>query len=128
MKNKDVSREDKIKARLLYNQQQAQKQGIDFKSYIPYNEGYNRKDSMQTKEIIQFVQDHDEFLITYYAKKYGKIITRRGTWTKPNTDIKGKHQVMNGNDVFFYWDINAEPNKNGNQWRRATNPTRCEVA
>jgi len=25
MKNKDISREDKIKARLLYNQQQAQK-------------------------------------------------------------------------------------------------------
>ena len=87
-----------------------------------------QKDSMQTKEIIQFVQDHDTFLITYYAKKYSKIITRKGTWTKPNTDTKGKYQVMNGNDVFFYWDINAEPNKNGNQWRRATNPTRCEVA
>ena len=40
---------------------------------------------MQTNdEILQFVQDHDEFLITYYAKKYSKIITRRGTWTKPN--------------------------------------------
>ena len=35
---------------------------------------------------------------------------------------------MNGNDVFFYWDLNAKPNKNGNQWRQATNPTRCEVA
>ena len=35
---------------------------------------------------------------------------------------------MNGNDVFFYWDLNAEPNKNGNQWRQATNPIRCEVA
>ena len=88
-----------------------------------------KKDSMQTsKEIIQFVQDHDEFLITYYAKKYGKIITRRGTWTKPNTDTKGKHISINGDECFFYWDINAEPNKNGNQWRRATNPTRCEVA
>ena len=87
-----------------------------------------QKDNMQTNEILQFVQDNDEFLITYYAKKYGKIITRRGTWTKPNTDTKGKYQVMNGNDVFFYWDLNAEPNKNGNQWRQATNPTRCEVA
>ena len=87
-----------------------------------------QKDSMQTKEILQFVEDNDTFLITYYAKKYSKIITRKGTWTKPNTDIKGRHQVMNGNDVFFYWDLNAEPNKNGNQWRQATNPTRCEVA
>jgi len=25
---------------------------------------------MQTKEILQFVEDHDTFLITYYAKKY----------------------------------------------------------
>ena len=43
---------------------------------------------MQTNEILQFVQDNDEFLITYYAKKHEEIITRRGTWTKPNTDIK----------------------------------------
>jgi len=87
------------------------------------------QNSMQTtEEILQFVEDHDTFLITYYAKKYSKIITRKGTWTKPNTDIKGKHISINGDECFFYWDINAEPNKNGNQWRRATNPTRCEVA
>ena len=80
---------------------------------------------MQTKDqILQFVQDNDEFLITYYAKKYGKIITRRGTWTKPNTDTKGKViQSKDGNDIFIYWDLNAEPNKNGNQWRQATNPS-----
>ena len=62
-------------------------------------------------------------LITYYAKKYQAIITRRGTWTKPNTNTKGKHFVSKGNDVFVYWDLDAEPNKNGNQWRMATNPT-----
>ena len=78
---------------------------------------------MQTKEIISALQDNDTFLITYYAKKYQAIITRRGTWTKPNTDIKGKHFVSNGNDVFVYWDMDAEPNKNGNQWLMATNPT-----
>ena len=51
---------------------------------------------MQTKDqILQFVQDNDEFLITYYAKKYGKIITRRGTWTKPNTDTKGRYIAIN---------------------------------
>ena len=76
----------------------------------------------------QLLNEYPQFIISYYAEKHGKIITRKGTWTKPNTDIKGKHQVMNGNDVFFYWDLNAEPNKNGNQWRQATNPTRCEVA
>jgi hypothetical protein len=87
-----------------------------------------QKDNMQTNdEILQFVQDHDTFLITYYAKKYGKIITRKGTWTKPNTDIKGKHISINGDECFFYWDINAEPNKNGNQWRRATNPTSVKI-
>jgi len=78
---------------------------------------------MQPKEIIQFVNDHDTFMITYYAKKYEDIITRRATWTKPNTNIKGKHVVMNGNDVFFYWDLDAQPNQNGNKWRQATNPS-----
>jgi len=83
---------------------------------------------MQTQEILQFVEDNDTFLITYYAKKHEEIITRRGTWTKPNTDTKGKYTVINGDDCFFYWDLNAKPNKNGNQWRRATNPSKCEVA
>ena len=54
---------------------------------------------MQTIEILQFVEDNDTFLITYYAKKHGEIITRRGTWTKPNTDTKGKHFETKGNDV-----------------------------
>jgi len=82
-----------------------------------------QKDSMQHHEIIQVLQDNDTFLITYYAKKYQAIITRRGTWTKPNTNTQGKYFVSNGNDVFVYWDLDAEPNKNGNQWRMATNPT-----
>ena len=78
---------------------------------------------MQTKEIIQFVEDNDTFLISYYAKKHSAIITRRGTWTKPNTDIKGKHFNTQGNDVFIYWDLDATPNQNGNKWRNATNPS-----
>ena len=78
---------------------------------------------MQTKEIIQFVEDNDTFLITFYAKKHEEIITRRGTWTKPNTDIKGKHFNTQGNDVFIYWDLDATPNQNGNKWRNATNPS-----
>ena len=79
---------------------------------------------METVDIIQFVEDHDEFLITYYAKKYGEIITRRGTWTKPNTDTKGKYfETKDGNDIFIYWDLDATPNQNGNRWRNATNPS-----
>ena len=71
---------------------------------------------MQTKEILQFVQDHDTFLITYYAKKHDEIITSRGTWTKPNTDIKGKYQVINGNDVFFYWDLDKQGYRYATNW------------
>ena len=83
---------------------------------------------MQTVEIMQFVEDHDEFLITYYAKKYGEIITRRGTWTKPNTDTQGKHFVSNeGKQCFVYWDLDATPNKNGNQWRTAKDPMRVRL-
>ena len=85
---------------------------------------------MQTKinkvEVLQFVQDNDEFLITYYAKKHNEIITRRGTWRKPiepNKNIEGKVIESNGNDVFIYWDLDATPNKNGNKWRHATNPS-----
>ena len=43
------------------------------------------------------------------------------------TRKRSSFYYMNGNDVFFYWDINAEPNKNGNQWRQATNPTSVKV-
>ena len=79
---------------------------------------------MQTIEILQFVEDNDTFLITYYAKKHSKIITRRGTWTKPNTDTKGKYfETKDGNDIFIYWDLDATPNQNGNRWRNATNPS-----
>ena len=78
---------------------------------------------MDTKTVLDSVQDNDTFLITYYAKKYQAIISRRGTWTKPKTDTKGKHFVSkNGNDCFIYWDLDAQPNENGNQWRQATNP------
>ena len=79
---------------------------------------------MQTKEIVQFVEDNDTFLISYYAKKHSAIITRRGTWTKPDTDTQGKHFVTkDGNDIFIYWDLDATPNQNGNKWRNATNPS-----
>ena len=68
------------------------------------------------------MEENKTFRITYFAKKHGKIINRQGTWTKPNTDTQGKHIVSKGKDIFIYWDLNAEPNKNGNKWRHATNP------
>ena len=72
------------------------------------------------KEQILKMKDEDMFLITYYAKKYREIITRKGkidhktkTWTTPK-----------GNLCFCYHDLDAETE---NPYRTATNPTRIEV-
>ena len=78
---------------------------------------------MKAEKVEQLLNEYPKFVISYYAKKHGKIINRQGTWTKPITDTQGKHFVSKeGNDIFIYWDLNAEPNKNGNKWRHATNP------
>ena len=66
----------------------------------------------------------ENFVITYYAKKHKKIITRNGSWTKP-TDFMttGKAFISkNGVVCFIYWDNDAEPDEKGNQWRMAINP------
>ena len=77
-------------------------------------------DKKTIKEQLEQFTNTDTFWISYYAKKHNKIINRQGTWTKPNTDTQGKHFVSkDGNDIFIYWDLNAEPNKNGNKWRHA---------
>ena len=69
----------------------------------------------------QLTQIPQNFFITYWANKYNKFITRRGQWTKPNTDTTGKAFVSNNGKVcFIYWDLDAEPNKNGNRWIMAT--------
>jgi len=78
------------------------------------------------KQQIEELKSTDTFYITYYAKKHSKIIDRKGTWYKPNTNTKGKHFISKGNDVFVYWDLNAPENENGNKWRMATNPTRLK--
>jgi hypothetical protein len=66
------------------------------------------------------MKDEDIFLITYYAKKYREIITRKGkidhktkTWTTPK-----------GSYCFCYYDLDAETIS---PYRTATNPTRIEV-
>ena len=77
---------------------------------------------MKVEKAKQLLKEYSTFVISYYAKKHGKIIKRQGTWIKPNTDTQGKHFVSKGNDIFVYWDLNAQPNDNGNKWRQATNP------
>ena len=60
------------------------------------------------------------FYVTYYAKKHKAIITRKGQWHKPEADTVGRYFVdKNNQHNFIYWDLAAEPNKNGNQWRHA---------
>ena len=65
------------------------------------------------------MKDEDLFLITYYAKKYREIITRKGKfdnkcrdWTTPK-----------GSYCFCYFDMDAET---VNPYRTATNPIRIE--
>ena len=78
---------------------------------------------MKVGKAKQLLKEYNTFVISYYAKKHGKIINRQGTWTKPNTDTQGKHFVSKeGKDIFVYWDLNAQANDNGNKWRQATNP------
>ena len=82
-----------------------------------------------TKTILEQLIEANNFWIHYRAKKHNnKEIKRYGTWTKPGTDIKGKHIHIKGNDIYVYWDHNAEPSAKGNKWRKATNPLKVEVA
>ena len=83
---------------------------------------------MKAEKAQQLLNEYPTFVISYYAKKHGKIINRQGTWTKPDTDTQGKHFVSDGKDIFIYWDLNAVANKNGNKCRHATNPLKVEVA
>ena len=75
----------------------------------------------------------DNFYITYYADKHKKIITRKGQWLKPDTEmdampITGKVFVSSKGQVcFIYWDMDAEPNEKGSQWRMAKNPMRVRA-
>ena len=63
------------------------------------------------------------FVVTYYAKKHNKVITRNGSWFKPNTSTVGKAFISkNGVVCFIYWDNDAAPDEKGNQWRMAKNP------
>ena len=50
--------------------------------------------------------------------------------TRTREDIKkeGEHGgLKNNREVFVYWDLKAEPNENGNQWRKAINPLKVMI-
>ena len=65
----------------------------------------------------------NNFVVTYFANKHKKVITRNGSWFKPNTDTVGKAFISkNGVVCFIYWDLDATPDEKGNQWRMAKNP------
>ena len=51
----------------------------------------------------------NNFMVTYFANKHKKVITRNGSWFKPNTDTVGKAFISkNGVVCFIYWDNDAE--------------------
>ena len=81
----------------------------------------NRKAKMTNKIDLNNIPDN--FMVTYFANKHKKVITRNGSWFKPNTDTVGKAFISkNGVVCFIYWDNDAEPDEKGNQWRMAKNP------
>ena len=54
--------------------------------------------------------------IQYYANKHKGFIRRRMKWND-----KCKEWISNsGVKLLTYFDLDAEPNKNGNRWRMAT--------
>ena len=59
------------------------------------------------------------FKITYYSEKDKKHITRNAI----HDDGCRYDETKDGNDIFIYWDLDAQPNQNGNRWRNATNPS-----
>ena len=65
----------------------------------------------------------DNFVVTHYANKHKKVITRNGSWFKTSTHLVVKAFISkNGVVCFIYWDNDATPDEKGNQWRMAKNP------
>ena len=45
-----------------------------------------------------------KFNITYFAKKYGKFITRAGLWTEKSAEKYCKHNIEK---LFTFYDLDA---------------------
>jgi len=105
---------------------------IDNLGVIIYTPRYNRKEKMkdengkytQHTKAVDLNNIPENFVITYFAKKHNKIITRNGQWTKPDDFMTTGKAFISKNGVvcFIYWDCDAEPDEKGNQWRMAKNP------
>ena len=46
-----------------------------------------------------------KFNITYFAKKYGKFITRAGLWTEKSVQKYCKHNIVK---LFTFYDLDRE--------------------
>ena len=77
----------------------------------------------EVKKQILAMKDEDIFRITWYAKKYGEIITRKGK-VDDTSKIRGTWYTPKGNFCFCYHDLDAETLR---PYRTATNPIRIEV-
>ena len=51
------------------------------------------------------LKEGTKFNITYFAKKYGKFITRAGVWTEQSKEWISK---KNNEKVFTYFDLDNE--------------------
>jgi hypothetical protein len=78
---------------------------------------------MNAEKVKQLVKEYKTFIITYYAKKHGKIINRQGTWTKPNTDILGKHLYLRAKTFLSIGISTRHQVRMAIRWRHATNPS-----
>ena len=47
----------------------------------------------------------DKFNITFFAKKYGKFITRAGVWNEKSKEGYCKHNIEK---LFTFYDLDAE--------------------
>jgi len=59
---------------------------------------------MSDNEVIELAEKLKSlkgFEITYFAKKHGELITRKGVWQ----DDKCKLEMRNGGLSFTYWDL-----------------------
>ena len=62
------------------------------------------------------------FYITYYARKHGRFITRKGQYDKPD-GTKGKSFTSkNGVPCLVYWDLDQDG------WRMATGEARVRTS
>ena len=62
---------------------------------------------MSDNEVIELAEKLKrlkDFKITYFAKKHGELITRKGVWQ----DDKCKLEMRNGGLSFTYWDLDKQ--------------------